>query len=130
MSCKNQLKVFIYLDIPDHTGLTLTPSELELADFPKLVKIYNAKYSMEHGGVLLKPPIALPTKDVHSYDFTFVKPSKQVFTQEKEAVYFLKEVKIDKSRKGSKKVKNFLSESLTKDCNLEMGGGEFFSKYV
>ena len=39
---------------------------------------------MNHGGVLLKPPVAHPTMDLHHYDSKLVKPVVQEFPQEKE----------------------------------------------
>ena len=43
---KTNSRNFICLDIPDHTGMTISPSELEFLDFSGLVKHLNAKYSM------------------------------------------------------------------------------------
>ena len=72
---KTNSRYFIFLDIPDHNGLTISPSEREFLDFSGLLKHLNAKHSMDHGGVLLKPPVALPTLDLHHHDQKFVKPA-------------------------------------------------------
>ena len=64
--------------------MTLTPSELEFFNFPKLVKETNAIYAMEHGGFLLRPPVALLTKDINHFDSPVVKPYKKVWTEETE----------------------------------------------
>ncbi len=65
---KTNSRYFIFLDVPDHNGLTISPSEQEFLDFPGLIKRLNAKHAMEHGGVFLKPPVALPTLDLHHHD--------------------------------------------------------------
>jgi hypothetical protein len=117
---------FIFLDIPDHNGLTISPSEREFLDFSGLIKCLNAKHSMDHGGVLLKPPVALPTLDLHLHDNKFVKPAMQAFSFEKDGVYVLQEMDYDSSRKVCKKIRTFreLSSRISADsgCNPEMNG--------
>ena len=122
---QNQLKIYIFLDKPDHNGLTISPSEQEFLDFPGLIKRLNAKHAMEHGGVFLKPPVAIPTLDLHHNDQTFVKPVDQEFSLETDGTYALKERIEDNSRKGSKKISTFRKNStnLTETgCNPEMEG--------
>ena len=81
---------------------------------------------MDHGGVLLKPPVALPTLDLLHHDHKFVKPAEQVFSLENDGVYFMKEGKYDPSRKGCKKIYKFREDSpkISTDSgfNLEMKG--------
>jgi hypothetical protein len=77
---------------------------------------------MEHGGVLLKPPVAIPTLDLHAHDQKFVKPVQQEFSLETDGTYTLKERIEDKSRKGSKKISTFRKNSTETGCNPEMEG--------
>ena len=77
---------------------------------------------MEHGGVLLKPPVAIPTLDLHAHDQKFVKPVEQEFSLETDGTYTLKERIEDKSRKGSKKISTFRKNSTETGCNPEMEG--------
>jgi len=66
---------------------------------------------MEHGGVLLKPPLAIPTLNLHHHDQKFVKPAEQVFSLEIDGVDVLKEREYDNFRKGTKKIHKFREDS-------------------
>ncbi len=81
---------------------------------------------MDHGGVLLKPPVALLTFDLHHHDSKFVMPVEQEFSLMKDGVDVLTEKKYNSSRKGSKKVYKFREQSSTNStdsgCNPEMKG--------
>ena len=123
---KTNSRCFIFLDIPDHNGLTISPSESQFLDFSRLEKRLNAKHSMDHSGVLLKPPVALPTLDLLNHDQDFVKQAEQVFSLENDGVYVMKKGKYDPSRKGCKKIYKFREDStkISTDSgfNLEMKG--------
>jgi hypothetical protein len=83
---------------------------------------------MDHSGVLLKPPVALPTLDLLNHDQKFVKPAEQVFSLENDGVYVMKERKYDPSRKCCKKIYKFREHStkISTDSGLNLEMKELF----
>lgn len=72
------------------------------------MKETDAIYAMEHGGFLLRPPVAPSNKDFNHFDSTVVKPYKKCLGLKRKKVYAQTEIEIERNSRNERKMsKNF-----------------------
>ncbi len=101
------LQIEIFVDVPENSGLVLSPTKLEFDEFEKFILDTYAANWEEHGGFIVRPPEPLKPdyKLMADLKRQKVTPLQQIYKpppSKRDGVFLLTDLKDRKKEKGEK----------------------------